>query len=117
MKLFSGFLNLLFPPKCPFCGRVQDAPGICDACQKALPWTEGDDALRLGPDGFRCAAPLWYRDLAREGLHRFKFQGMSSAAAPLGELIAQCAAEHYRRGVRHRHLGARQLPAAAAAGL
>ena len=95
MKLFSSFLDLLFPPKCPFCGRVQDAPGICDACQKALPWTEGDDALRLGPDGFRCAAPLWYRDLAREGLHRFKFQGMSSAATPLGELIAECAAEHF----------------------
>ena len=95
MKLFSSFLDLLFPPKCPFCGRVLDAPGICDACQKALPWTEGDDALRLGPDGFRCAAPLWYRDLAREGLHRFKFQGMSSAATPLGELIAQCAAEHF----------------------
>ena len=95
MKLFSSFLDLIFPPKCPFCGRVLDAPGICDACQKALPWTEGDDALRLGPDGFRCAAPLWYRDLAREGLHRFKFQGMSSAATPLGELIAQCAAEHF----------------------
>ena len=95
MKLFSSFLDLLFPPKCPFCGRVLDAPGICDACRKALPWTEGNDALRLGPDDFRCAAPLWYRDLAREGLHRFKFQGMSSAATPLGELIAQCAAEHF----------------------
>ena len=71
MSLLSSLLDLLFPPKCPFCGRVLDAPGICEACQKALPWTEGDDALRLGPDGFRCAAPLWYRDLAREGLHRF----------------------------------------------
>ena len=95
MKLLSSFLDLLFPPKCPFCGRVLDAPGICDACRKALPWTEGADALRLGPDGFRCAAPLWYRDLAREGLHRFKFRGMSSAATPLGELIAECAAEHF----------------------
>ena len=66
MKLLSSFLDLLFPPKCPFCGRVLDAPGICDACRKALPWTEGADALRLGPDGFRCAAPLWYRDLARD---------------------------------------------------
>ena len=45
--------------------------------------------------GFRCAAPLWYQGLAREGLHRFKFRGMSSAAAPLGELIAGCAAEHF----------------------
>ena len=95
MKLLSSLLDLLFPPKCPFCGRVLDAPGICDACRRDLPWTEGTDQVRRGPDGFRCAAPLWYQGLAREGLHRFKFQGMSSAAAPLGALIAQCAAEHF----------------------
>ena len=94
MSLLSSILDLLFPPKCPFCGRVLDTPGICLACRRELPWTEGTDALRQGPDGFRCAAPLWYEGLAKEGLHRFKFQGMSSAAGPLGELIAQCAAEH-----------------------
>ena len=94
MKLLSSILDLLFPPKCPFCGRVLDTPGICDACRRELPWTGDADALRQGPDGFRCAAPLWYEGLAKEGLHRFKFQGMSSAAGPLGELIAQCAAEH-----------------------
>ena len=95
MKLFSSFLDLLFPPKCPFCGRVLDVPGICDACQKALPWTEGEEAVRRGPDGFRCAAPLRYEGLAKEGLHRFKFRKMPSAAGPIGELIAQCAAEHF----------------------
>ena len=95
MKLFSSFLDLLFPPKCPFCGRVLDVPGICDACQKAIPWTEGEEAVRRGPDGFRCAAPLRYEGLAKEGLHRFKFRKMPSAAGPIGELIAQCAAEHF----------------------
>ena len=95
MSLLSSLLDLLFPPKCPFCGRVLDKPGIWDACRQALPWTEGEDALRRGPGGFRCAAPLWYQDLAREGLHRFKVRGMSSAAGPLGELLAQCAAEHF----------------------
>lgn len=48
-----------------------------------------------GPAAFSARAPLWYQGLAREGLHRFKFRGMSSAAAPLGELIAGCAAEHF----------------------
>ena len=51
--------------------------------------------MRRGPGGVRCAAPLWYQGLAREGLHRFKFRGVSSAAGPLGELLAQCAAEHF----------------------
>ena len=95
MTLLSGLLDLLFPPKCPFCGRVLDAPGICGECRKELPWTAGDEAVRRGPGGLRCAAPLWYEGLAREGLCRFKFQGMSSAAGPLGELIAQCAAERF----------------------
>ena len=95
MSLLSSLLDLIFPPKCPFCGRVLDAPGICDACRRELPWTEGDEALRRLPDGLRCAAPLWYEGLAREGLHRFKFQGMSSAAGPLGELVARCAAEQF----------------------
>ena len=95
MSLLSALLDLIFPAKCPFCGRVLDRPGICDTCRGELPWTEGADALRRGPGGFLCAAPLWYQGLAREGLHRFKFRGMSSAAAPLGELIAGCAAEFH----------------------
>ena len=31
-------------------------------------------------------------DQGRDGLLRFKFQGASAAAEPLGELMAQCAA-------------------------
>ena len=95
MSLLSSLLDLLFPPKCPFCGRVLDVPGICGACRKELPWTTGEDEVRRGPGGFRCAAPLWYEGLAREGLHRFKFQGMVSAAPVLGELVARCAAESF----------------------
>ena len=93
MTLLSSLLDLLFPPKCPFCGRVLDTSGICDACRRELPWTEGDEALRRLSGGLRCAAPLRYEGLAKAGLHRFKFQGMSSAAGPLGELVARCAAD------------------------
>ncbi len=95
MKIWESFLDLLYPPKCPFCGKVQETRGICPACRKALPWTEGDQGLKTLPGGTVCAAPLWYEDLAREGLLRFKFQGASAAAEPLGELIAQCAAERF----------------------
>ena len=95
MDLLEAVLDLLFPPKCPFCGKVQEKRGICPACRKALPWTEGDQGLKTLPGGTVCAAPLWYEDLAREGLLRFKFQGASAAAEPLGELIAQCAAERF----------------------
>lgn len=95
MSFWGSFLNLLFPPKCPFCGRVLDEAGICPACEAALPWTRDAEALRESPGYFRCAAPLWYEDLAREGILRFKFQGASAASVPLGELIARCAAEQF----------------------
>ena len=95
MKIWENFLDLLYPPKCPFCGKVGQARGICPACHKALPWTEGEQGLKTLPGGAVCAAPLWYEDLVREGILRFKFQGASAAAEPLGELIAQCAAERF----------------------
>ena len=95
MKMLEAILDLLYPPKCPFCGRVRESRGICPDCRKALPRTEGDQGLRSLPGGTVCAAPLWYEGLARDGLLRFKFQGAEEAAGPLGELVAQCAAEHF----------------------
>lgn len=93
MKPLEEFLNFLFPPKCPFCGAVLDRPGVCRACEKSLPWLE--EAERILPDGSRCAAPLRYEASVREGILRFKFEGASAAAEPLGELVARCAAENF----------------------
>lgn len=95
MRFLDTLLNLLFPPKCPFCGRVLDRPGICPACEPALPWLAEEDGLWTLPADVPCAAPLRYEGLARKGLLRFKFQGASAAAEPLGELVARCAAERF----------------------
>lgn len=95
MRFLDTLLNLLFPPKCPFCGHVLDHPGICPACEAALPWLAEEDGLWTLPADVPCAAPLRYEGLARKGLLRFKFQGASAAAEPLGELIARCAAERF----------------------
>ena len=37
-RLFEKIINLFFPPKCPFCGKVLDEVGICPVCEKDLPW-------------------------------------------------------------------------------
>ena len=87
-----NFLDLLFPPKCPFCGRIVEKKGICPKCEKDLQWTAGKEVLREESGGLCCAAPLWYEGLAREGILRFKFHGAASAPV-LGELVARCAAE------------------------
>lgn len=93
MNLLSVLLDLLFPPKCPFCGRVLDAPAICPSCEKDLPWTDETHVLRELEPGLRCAAPLWYKGPVRDGIRNFKFHNAAGAAAPLGEVVARCAAE------------------------
>lgn len=93
MKLFNGILNLLFPPKCPFCGTIQDHPGICRSCEAALPWLPDAEAVREVPGGFRCAGSLRYERAVRDVFLRLKFHGASELAEPLGGLLAQCAAE------------------------
>lgn len=92
MRLTDTLLDLLFPPKCPFCQKVQDAPGMCPDCEASLPWTDEAHGLRTLRGGLLCAAPLWYEDSVREAVRRFKFHGGVSAAGPLGALIAQAAA-------------------------
>ena len=94
-KIIEALLNLLFPPKCPFCGKIQETTGICPNCEKDLPWIPGAEALREGPGGLRCAGAVWYEKTVRDALLRLKFQGASEIAEPLGELIARCAAEQF----------------------
>lgn len=95
MKLAESLLNLLFPPRCPFCGRVQSAVGICPVCEKGLPWVEEGKVLRQETGNLRCAAPLWYEGLAREGLLGLKFRGTASGTEAMGETLARCAAEQF----------------------
>lgn len=94
MSVWEQLLNLLFPPKCPFCRRILDSPGVCDTCRKELPWTEEHEAVREGTDSLRCAAPLWYEGKVREAILRLKFYAAAATAETLGALMAQCAAEH-----------------------
>ncbi len=86
----TALLDLLFPPRCAFCGRV-GVHGVCAACERSLPRME--TALREGAGFGRCAVPLRYEGAVRTALLRFKFHGVRSAAEGLGALLAQCAAE------------------------
>ena len=94
-KIGNAVLDLLFPPKCPFCGAIVEHPGICAGCRADLPWTDAADAIRETPDGFQCAGALRYEGKVRDGLLRFKFQGGLDAAAPLGDIMAGCAAAYF----------------------
>lgn len=96
MGLRRFLLDLLYPPKCPFCGRIleQGEEGWCAACQEGLPWTEPGESK---PVDFcdACLSPLWYRDGVREGVHRYKFGGAQAHAKLFGELMAQCLQDRW----------------------
>lgn len=96
MKPLQLLLDLLYPPKCPFCGRVLERgeEGWCASCQQDLPWTEPGGGKSV--EGCAaCLSPLWYRDGAREGMHRYKFGGGRSHARLFGELMAQCLRDRW----------------------
>jgi len=88
----SVVLDLLFPPKCPFCRTILEEGEVllCPDCQRKLPWAEGKPAQRTMEFVELCTAPLWYRDTVRESHHRYKFSGVRAYARPYAALMAQC---------------------------
>lgn len=95
MKALETLLDLLFPPRCPFCGAIQDHPGICPECSAKLPRAEGKDGLREGAGYGRCAFAVYYEGDVRESLLRFKFGGRASWANVYArELLVPAVVEH-----------------------
>ena len=87
-RFFESLINLFFPPKCPFCGKILDTVGICPKCERSLPWVPEEEVAFTEKD-LTCAAPLWYEGAVREALLRLKFRGGSALAEPFGELLAR----------------------------
>ena len=96
MKLLTAALDLLFPPKCPFCRRVLDDPRapLCPKCQPQLPWLEKKESFRKVEHTAGCWSPLVYQDMVRACIHRYKFTPVPALGQPLGLLAAQCALDH-----------------------
>lgn len=96
MNLLDKLLDLLFPPKCPFCAKLLRAgeTDLCGACQRELPWLSDAAAEQRGEFFTLCVSPLRYRDGVRDGIHRYKFGGRDHYARAFGTLVAQCAADH-----------------------
>ena len=92
MKLWTWALDLLFPPKCPFCERVLERPRdpLCPDCQTDLPWLDEKDSFRKVDFTAGCWSVLEYRDAVREAVHRYKFTPIRARGEPLGQLMAQC---------------------------
>ncbi len=91
MSLRKQLLNLLFPPRCPFCNQP-----LNDAETGPLPGLPAGPLLDPrgpgrgpGQNFVRCACAGWYRGGLRDSLRRFKFSGQKGYAATYGPILAQ----------------------------
>ena len=96
MRAVQALLDLLFPPRCAFCGKVLPGRerGMCSACRRELPWLEGEEAEQTGEFFSLCVSPLRYQDQVRESIRRYKFKCLSSYAGLYGTLVARCVKDH-----------------------
>lgn len=121
MSAGETILNLLFPPKCAFCGALLDldpppgytdtlpsehpggpptahkSDGLCPACRASLPLASGSGQLRM-VDGFPCAVALRYEAMVRQGVHALKFHDHPQRAKVFARYLAQAAAEQFPGG-------------------
>lgn len=94
MPIKDNILDILFPPKCAFCGALMErtGSGACPVCEKALPFRpEGRILQKAGQ--FDCAVTFYYEDMVVNGIHAMKFEGKSSRSRVFARYLAQTAAE------------------------
>ncbi|MCQ2452529.1 MAG: ComF family protein [Oscillospiraceae bacterium] len=98
MKPFTGLLNLLFPPRCTFCGKLLWKPDgddslACHECRPLLPRLTGADCESRGDFFTACISPFLYQDMVRTAVLRMKFGRTEALTIPLGHYIATCLQE------------------------
>lgn len=94
MKILMWLLDLLYPPKCAFCGTLvpKERHRCCTKCEEILPFTKNGG--RLSGNFFTvCLSPLYYEEEVRDALLRYKFQKKSAYCEPFGIFLAKCVDE------------------------
>lgn len=94
--LFEKLLDLLFPPRCPFCRAIlkDHEKIVCTACRKTLPWTRDTAQKQRFRHLELCVSPLYYEGDVRSSLLRYKFGGLSAYASAYAALLAACIDEN-----------------------
>ena len=101
MKLLTAALDLLFPPKCPFCRRVLEEPRapLCPKCQPLLPWLEKKESFRKVEHTAGKAHILIFENHNAHFVVGIAFQAENVGAK--GLLLRPMGREHLHRAVAH----------------
>lgn len=93
--IWTALLDLLFPPRCAFCGALlEEAGDVCGDCETRLPLREEAAQLTaIGERGCPCVVALYYDGVVKEGVRALKFGKKSWRARVFARYVAQAAAE------------------------
>lgn len=87
LEIKRRVLDLLFPPKCPFCRCLVEQDGmVCASCLSQLP--KRDNLEIEIPFVEKAVVPFFYQDEMREALRRFKFSGLPGYRKAFAPLLA-----------------------------
>ena len=91
MAIWDSILDILFPPRCKFCGALLDKASLapCRKCEKADFWLTPAQAVVSGTEYSRCVCAVWYQDPLRTEISRFKFQNHPDHAKAYGPVLAK----------------------------
>ena len=88
IRVLSKLLDLLFPPKCIFCGKLlkDRETDLCADCSANLPRAEGSvKSIRFCCEAY---ARFYYEGKVPESVRRYKFAGREAYASAYGRQIA-----------------------------
>ncbi len=90
--------QLLFPDKCPFCGKMLPPAhtGLCETCKHTgiLRDVVMQEKLSFLPEILNLYCPLQYVGNAKDSMVRYKFQGENWLSAPFAALLHQTILRH-----------------------
>ena len=83
-------MDLLFPTRCVFCGKLTERETFCNQCQTVMPWNLSGGEDKKDKFFNQCIAPLRYKDSVVSSFHRYKFASHQSYAKEYARLMSQC---------------------------
>ena len=96
MKIIEALLDLIYPPRCPFCRRLlrKKEEAVCPDCLRTLRRVPESAQRRDLKNVTLAVAPLFYEGDVRASLLRYKFRGVTAYARVYADFIQKCIDEN-----------------------